>query len=99
TGIAYFYCDYRAQSGQTLPLLMANILRQLLAHQIQFPLSLRTLFERCRRDGLPATTSELVDILRGVCVSFNKCFILIDAIDEFDLDDAKRTMDLLQILN
>lgn len=98
-GIAYVYCDYRAQASQTLSLITANILRQLLAQQTNIPLSLRTVFERSRRDGFPATVSELTRGLRDVCLSFDKCFILIDAIDEFDVNDANRITDLLLSLD
>jgi hypothetical protein len=97
-GIAYFYCDYRGQESQKISLITANILRQLLAQQTELPSSLRTLFERCRRDGFSATASELHKILRDVCVGFGKCFILIDAIDEFNVNDANQIRDLLRNL-
>lgn len=98
-GIAYVYCDYRAQESQTLSLITGNILRQLLAQQSNMPSSLYTLFEKNRREGYPATASELLKVLQEVCLGFAKCFILIDAIDEFDVTDANRTTDLLISLN
>jgi hypothetical protein len=98
-GIAYVYCDYRAQASQALSLITSNIMRQLLAQQINILSSLRAVFEKSRRDGYQATASELFKVLRDVCLGFGKCFILIDAIDEFDVNDANHITDLLLSLD
>ena len=65
-GIAFFYCDYQAQSEKTSSLAHANIIRQLLGQLVDFPGSLYVLYERHRRDGLPATAFELANVLQEV---------------------------------
>ena len=98
-GIAFFYCDYQAQSEQTSSLALANITRQLLGQSNGFPASLYVLYERYRRDGLPATAFELANILQEVCCGFQKCFILVDAIDEFNVQDSKRVHEFITTLH
>jgi hypothetical protein len=70
-----------------------------LAQENNIPPTLRMAFERSRREGLPPTASDLIKVLQDVCVGFGKCFILIDAIDEFDVNDANRITDLLLCLD
>jgi hypothetical protein len=98
-GIAFFYCDYQAQSEQTSSLALASITRQLSGQLMEFPASLYALYERYRRDGLPATAFELANILQEVCCGFHKCFILIDAIDEFDVQEPKRVVEFIRTLH
>jgi hypothetical protein len=98
TGIAFFYCDYQAQSEKMSALALANIVRQLSGQLVEFPASLYALYERYRRDGLPATASELANVLQEVCCGFQKCFILVDAIDEFDVHESKRAIDFIRTL-
>lgn len=97
-GIAFFYCDYQAQSEQTPSLALANITRQLSGQLAEFPASLYALYERYSRDGLPAAASEMANVLQEVCCGFHKCFILVDAIDEFDVHDPKRAIEFIRIL-
>jgi hypothetical protein len=98
TGVAYIYCDYRDQASHCLALAAAVILRQLLAKKTNIPASMHTLFEKCRRNGSPALYSELISILLELQLQFERCFLVIDAVDEFDVVSSKNTNDFLRAL-
>lgn len=40
-----------------------------------------------------------MSVLQEVCCGFQKCFILVDAIDEFDVHDQKRVIEFIRILH
>lgn len=61
------------------------------------PASLRELHESCRREGRAPLSSELESILRRVS-SLSRCFILVDAIDEFSMD-TMQTAQLTRLLD
>ena len=97
-GITFFYCDYQDQSEQMSSPALASIIRQLSAQMAEFPASLYALYERYRSDGLPATALDLANVLQELCCRFQQCFILVDAIDEFNVHDPKQATNFIKTM-
>lgn len=80
--LAYFYFDYRDQDGQTPNAFVASLLRQIAVQKVDFPQSMLDFYEHCRHDRAQAATADLFATFRQVYTSFEKCYIIIDALDE-----------------
>ena len=80
--LAYFYFDYREQDGQTPNAFVAGLLRQVAVQTRDFPQSLLDFYEHFKHDRAQAATVDLFAIFRQVYASFEKCYIIIDALDE-----------------
>ena len=80
--LAYFYFDYREQDGQTPNDFVASLLRQIAVQKVDFPQSLLDFYECYRHDRAQAATADLFATFRQVYTSFEKCYIIIDALDE-----------------
>ena len=81
-GLAYFYFDFSEQNVQTPATFVGSIVRQLVVQRPAFPPSLVHFYRRFKEDEAHGSTSELVLILRDICATFDKCYFVIDALDE-----------------
>lgn len=97
--IAYYYCDYRTQVAQPLSLALGSILRLLVEQLASLPVSLREIYEICCREDRTPLPSELEHIIHGVSSSFSRSFILVDALDEFSIDDSAQTAQFTRVLD
>ena len=97
--VAYYYCDYRTQVAQPLSLALGNILRILIERLPSFPATVRELCEKCRREGSVPSPSELEHHIRAISASFSRCFILVDAMDEFSIEDPVQTSQMTKLLD
>lgn len=95
-GVAYFYFDYGEQNMQTPAYFVGSILRQLVVQKTVFPPPLLHFYQLFKEDDAHGSTSELVLILKDVCSVFDRCYIIVDALDECQKLYRK---DILQILN
>ena len=96
-GIAYFYFDYREQDVQTPTYFIASVLRQLAVQKVAFPQPLVDFYERFKQDQPQNVATELSQVFQEVCVTFDKCFIVIDALDECNGKSHRK--DVLRILS
>ncbi|KAK5790661.1 hypothetical protein VI817_007948 [Penicillium citrinum] len=99
TAIAYFYCDYRVRNTQPLAAALGGILRLLLERLENIPPVLRDIFEKSRREGRKPLPNELKEMIISVAHSFDRCFIFIDAMDEFSIADSTSTAQFTSILD
>ena len=97
--IDYYYCDYRTQVAQPLAFALSHILRLLVERLPFIPKSLRELFEGCRREGRGPLPSELDRLTRSVLPFWPRCFILVDAMDEFSIDAPAQTAQFAKVLD
>lgn len=81
-GLAYYYFDFVDQHTQTPTNLVGSLLRQLASQATSFPEPLVHFHQRFKEDEAHGSTFELLLILKGVCKRFERCFIIIDALDE-----------------
>lgn len=80
--LAYFYFDYRDQHVQTPAFFLASLLRQLAARRRPLPESVLN-FYNCFKDEQPQNLiSELRNVFRLACEVYERCYIVIDALDE-----------------
>jgi hypothetical protein len=97
--IAYHYCDYRVQDTHPLVAALGALLRLLLERKKIIPPMLRDTFEKSRHEGRKPFPSELKEILFSVTASFEDCFILIDAMDEFSISDTTHLPQFIHTLD
>jgi 6-pyruvoyl-tetrahydropterin synthase len=99
TGISYYYCDYRTRDTEPLILAMRSILRLLTEKLDLFPESLQRLFETSTRKGGFALVSELEIIIHELCSTFSHCFVLVDAMDEFSIENPSQKNQFVKLLD
>lgn len=92
------YGDYRNHLSTGLATFARITLRHLLGDKRSLPISLYNLFEKSRRQASQPSFSELLPIILDVGQEFTKCFLIVDAIDEFDIDNTKGTGQLFREL-
>ena len=80
--IAYFYFDYRDQQTQTPPYFLASLLRQIAARSKPLPQFLHDFYDRFKEEQLPHFMQELREAFQMLCKTYERCFIVVDALDE-----------------
>ena len=78
----YFYFDYRDQRVQTPGYFLASILRQLVAQTRPIPQHLLDFYDQFKEEQPQDLMAELCRLLRVTCEAYERCFIVIDALDE-----------------
>src|ERR1700722_14718144 len=91
------YCNYKEQAEQTVPNLVASLLRQIVQGRRAISDDVKSLFERHHRQSTRPTLDQLTDVLILEIRMRSKVFIVVDALDECREDDATRAL-LLQVL-
>jgi Cdc6-like AAA superfamily ATPase len=90
-GVAYIYCDYREHHTQEV--LISSLLRQLSKSQENSQTLLKEFYRRHLPPEPPPSCEELESILCSVMKSYDRCFFIVDALDE-----CQETKYLLQTL-
>ncbi|KAF1996905.1 hypothetical protein P154DRAFT_397109, partial [Amniculicola lignicola CBS 123094] len=89
-GVAYVYCNYKAQEEQDVSGIMAAILKQL----VQGRLSIIEPVERLHKQHVDRVTrpslNEVLSALRDVLARYSTVYIVIDALDECRDSDGTR---------
>ena len=80
--IAYFYFDYRDQQVQTPAYFFASLLRQLAARRKPLSRFLLDFYDRFKGEQPQDLMPELYETFRQTCDAYDRCFIVIDALDE-----------------
>lgn len=80
--LAYFYFDYREQDIQTPASFLASLLHQLAVQKADFPQPLLKFYEHFKHDKAQSLMTDLLTVLQEVCASFDRIYIVIDALDE-----------------
>jgi len=91
------YCNYKEQAEQTVPNLVASLLRQIVQGRRAISDDVKSLFERHHHQSTHPTLDQLTDILILEIRMCSKVSIVVDTLDECRKDDATRTL-LLQVL-
>ena len=83
-GVAYIYCDYKAEHEQGSPALLASLLKQLIQQKSSIPDHVRELFGQ-PSNGTKSTYPSfrmMFESLLLTVASFSQVYIVIDALDE-----------------
>ena len=93
-GIAYLFCSFQHYHDETQKVesLLASILRQLAQDLAPLPDCISALFEKYSPKGTQPTITEISEALRFVIGSFQRIFIVIDALDECDIHVVHRIL-------
>ncbi|KAK2608640.1 hypothetical protein QQS21_002869 [Conoideocrella luteorostrata] len=83
-GIAYVYCDFRRQQEQKADNILANILKQLLHSRPDLAHVVKVFHQRHYKARSKPILSEVATMLHTVVQSFERVFIVIDALDELN---------------
>jgi Cdc6-like AAA superfamily ATPase len=98
-GIAYLYCNFRRQLEQKPIDLLASLLKQLVQEQISMPESLKSLYKKCKTNRARLSIDEVSKVLRSVVAGYSRVFIIIDALDEYQVSNGERKVLLSEIFN
>jgi hypothetical protein len=79
-GLAYIYCDYTHQL--TRETLLGSLLEQLARMMHPLPAQLSALFKKHQDHKTQPSEEELQEVLYGIVSGFERCFIVVDGLDE-----------------
>ena len=88
-GIAYVFCSYKAELEQSETSLIAALLKQLVQFRPDLTNLVQTIYNN--RQGGKATLEDLYDALKSVCLAYDRVYLLVDALDEYDDKDKTRS--------
>ena len=83
-GVAYIYCDYKAEHGQGPSALLATLLKQLVQQKSSIPDHVRELYGQLSNGTKPSCPSfrMMFESLLLTAASFSQIYIVVDALDE-----------------
>jgi hypothetical protein len=81
-GLAYVYCDYRDQAGQTIENIFGAMIKQLIMRLPKIPEALAKLYEEQKSRDEPLRSTDAVDLLQTIFTKFSKVYVCLDALDE-----------------
>ena len=90
TSVIYIYCDYRAQFEQTLPSLIASLLKQSLQQQPVIPADIRKACQDHQKAGTRPDSHDMLKMLRRSTECFTRTYFVVDALDELSSEDQVR---------
>jgi Cdc6-like AAA superfamily ATPase len=96
-GIAYLYCNFRQQYQRSD--LLASLLKQLAWRRSIIPESMQKLFEHHRNRQTRPSLEEIFSELQSIVASYQRVFVIVDALDECQVSDGGRTKFLTEILS
>ncbi|RAO66282.1 uncharacterized protein BHQ10_002294 [Talaromyces amestolkiae] len=98
-GIAYIYCNFKRQEGQTADFLFLSLLKQLVQQSPSIPDSVRALYDVYVNKRTPLSFDEVSRAVYSVIATYSRVFIVIDALDECQATDGSRSRFLSEIFN
>lgn len=88
--VAYYYYDYSEQKSQNPSHFARSLLRQLCSTGRMVPSAVAEFYQRTRNDVKDHTWfHDLLMILRRVVTTYSRCFIVVDALDEADIQSQR----------
>jgi hypothetical protein len=93
--LAYIYCEYTHKlTRQTL---LGGLVKQLVRMLHPLPAELIDLYKNVKDVGRPPLVGELKEVLRSIVSSSERCFIVVDGLDECTDDEGMKSF-LLETL-
>jgi Cdc6-like AAA superfamily ATPase len=90
-GVAYIYCNYKAQQQEDILSLLAAILKQLSQGQLSTMKHVEQLHQRHAQCGTRPSLNDICDTLEHVLSDYLTVYIVIDALDECQ-DSTRRQL-------
>ena len=89
-GVAYVYCNYKAQAEQDTVNLLAAILKQLVQVQPSFTKPVKLLYDHHASRRTKPSLEEIFKALESVLAKYSSVYIIVDALDECRDNDGTR---------
>jgi 5'(3')-deoxyribonucleotidase len=86
-GIAYLYCNYRQQQEQKVEDLLSSLLKQLAQEQLSVYADVKNLYKCYRTKRIRPSFDEIVKVLHSTIQLYSRVFIIIDALDEYNVSN------------
>jgi hypothetical protein len=80
--VVCIYCNYKVQSQQTAPALVASLLKQLAECHPAVYTNVMTLYDSCKVQQIRPGLQQLVEALQSAIGMFSEVFAVVDALDE-----------------
>lgn len=90
-GIAYIYFNYKRRGEQTVEGLFGSLIKQLAVSQSSLPRAVQELYDRHHTKETRPSVGELIGTLQSVTAMHSRVFIMIDALDECQSSDYRRS--------
>jgi len=87
---AFIYCNYEEQAEQTVSILVASLLRQMVQDRHAISDDIKSFHQHHQRRAARPTQDQLTNILISEIQTYSKVFIVVDALDECREDDETR---------
>lgn len=88
-GLAYVFCNYKAQNNQTASRLLAALLKQLVQFRPEVAAPVVRMYGEHLDGKSKPTLGDIFEALRSVCSNYPIVYIVVDALDEC-ADDVTR---------
>jgi hypothetical protein len=88
--VAWIYCDYRESGVQNVLLFIASLLKQYLQNIRPLPSSVRDLYNSHGKGEISLTLFEAINLLQSTVAGRQRCFVIVDALDECTESDGTR---------
>ncbi|RBR23784.1 uncharacterized protein FIESC28_03400 [Fusarium coffeatum] len=82
TGIAYYYCDFRQQSNESIRTILSCVLRKLVECSSCLPQAIKDMYKEHKRIGNRPSLPKIKEALKAMTSFYPRCFIVIDGLDE-----------------
>jgi hypothetical protein len=96
-GVAYLYCNYKAQKEQDTTNLLAAILKQLVQAQPSLIEPVEQLHMQHAQRGTRPSVEEIFAVLHSVLAKFTAVHVVVDALDECRDSDGTRRFFLAKL--
>jgi Cdc6-like AAA superfamily ATPase len=97
-GVAYVYCNYKAQEEQDTSSMLTAIMRQLVQGRLSAIEPIERLYQKHTDRGTRPSLDEVYSALREVLTHYPYVHIVIDALDECQYGTRRQFLDKLQNL-
>lgn len=89
-GVAYVYCNYKAQADQNAASLLAAILKQLVQARWSIAEPVELLHKQHADRGTKPSLEEIFGALQSVLATYSSVYLVVDALDECPDKDGSR---------
>lgn len=90
TGVAYLFCNYKAQADQSTPSLLAALLKQLVQSRPDIAAPVTQIYDQHSKQSRPSLEG-IFRALQSVCSNYAVIHIIVDALDECADKDGARS--------
>jgi len=98
-GVAFIYCDYKAQADQNALGLLAAILRQMVQARPSIAEPVACLYRQHGDRGTRPSLEEILSALKLILANYSSVYVIIDALDECLDRDGSRSQLLAKLVD